>query len=131
MLTEFDENEYQQTNSKHNIWFNDSELSKILQHIIGESNKVDAVNAIRNSVGSITTQTLKYWKFARLELEQSNTENLKLIDDALFVLILDSILRSLTVKRLRSYPMVRRFYPWTMCKLVLVHHVGMISCKLS
>lgn len=90
VLTEFDENEYQQTNSKHNIWFNDSELSKILQHIIDESNKVDAVNAIRNSVGSITTQTLKYWKFARLELEQSNTENLKLIDDALFVLILDS-----------------------------------------
>ena len=61
-----------------------------MQHIIDESNKVDAVNAIRNSVGSITTQTLKYWKFARLELEQSNTENLKLIDDALFVLILDS-----------------------------------------
>ena len=40
VLTEFDENEYQQTNSKHNIWFNDSELSKILQHILTSQTKL-------------------------------------------------------------------------------------------
>ncbi|KAK6896579.1 Carnitine O-acetyltransferase YAT2 [Candida tropicalis] len=90
VITEYKEDEYQETKSKHKIWFNDHELSLILQQIIDESNKVDAVKSINNSIGSLTTQTLKHWKLARLELEQSNTENIKKIDDALFVLILDS-----------------------------------------
>ncbi|EGW31547.1 uncharacterized protein SPAPADRAFT_67595 [Spathaspora passalidarum NRRL Y-27907] len=90
VITEYSEQEYNQTGSKHKIWFNDHELSLILQGIINESEKVGYVDSIKNSIGSMTTQSLKHWKMARLELEQSNAENMKKIDDALFVLVLDS-----------------------------------------
>ena len=89
VLTEFNEKEYEENKSKHAIWFSDHELSLILQSIIESASHVDQVAANRNSVGCITTQTFKTWKAARLELANSNAENLKAIDDALFMVILD------------------------------------------
>ncbi|CAI5758683.1 unnamed protein product [Candida verbasci] len=89
VLTPFFEEEYKETYSKHKIWFNDHELSKILQLIIDESDTVDPIKSINNAVGSITTQSLKNWKIARLALRESNKDNMKLINDALFVLVLD------------------------------------------
>ena len=80
---------YKDTKSKHRIWFNDHELSLILQNIIDVSSKVDQIESINNAIGSVTTQSLKHWQQARIELGRSNAENLKLIDDALFVVVLD------------------------------------------
>lgn len=90
VLTEFTEEAYAETKTKHRIWFNDLELSILLQIIIDEANRVDHVTSINNAIGSITTQSLKHWKLARLELESSNAEAMKIIDDALFVVVLDS-----------------------------------------
>ncbi|KAI5966580.1 uncharacterized protein KGF55_000890 [Candida pseudojiufengensis] len=78
------------SNSKHEILFHDHELAAIFQKIIDDSDVVDPVESINNCIGSITTQSLKHWKLGREELEKSNPHQLKLIDDALFVLILDS-----------------------------------------
>ncbi|RLV94130.1 Carnitine O-acetyltransferase YAT2 [Spathaspora sp. JA1] len=90
VITEYTEKEYETTKSKHKIWFNDHELSLILQGIINESDKIGYIDSIKNSIGSMTTQSSKHWKLARLELENSNKENMKRIDDALFVVVLDS-----------------------------------------
>ncbi|KAG7664340.1 uncharacterized protein J8A68_002122 [[Candida] subhashii] len=90
VLTEYTEEAYAQTKTKHKIWFNDLELSIILQAIIDDAKKVDRIESINNAIGSITTQSLKHWKAARLELKSSNAENLKKIDDALFVVVMDS-----------------------------------------
>lgn len=79
-----------ETKTKHQILFHDHELVDIFQHIIDETDKVPAEDSIKNCIGSITTQPLKNWKKGRGELNKSNPEQLKLIDDALFVVVLDS-----------------------------------------
>lgn len=89
VLTEFNELEYEKSKTKHNIWFNDHELSLQLKSIVDTTSKIDQVSSNRNSIGCITTQTYKTWKAARKELKKSNEENLKILDDALFVVILD------------------------------------------
>ncbi|ABN64938.2 carnitine acetyltransferase [Scheffersomyces stipitis CBS 6054] len=89
VITPYTAEEYKDTKSKHRIWFNDHELSLILQNIIDVSSKVDQIESINNAIGSVTTQSLKHWQQARIELGRSNAENLKLIDDALFVVVLD------------------------------------------
>ncbi|KAI5953508.1 hypothetical protein KGF54_002880 [Candida jiufengensis] len=88
VLSEYDEES--DAPSKHEILFHDHELADIFQKIIDDSDVVDAVESINNCIGSITTQALKHWKLGRQELEKSNPQQLKLINDALFVLILDS-----------------------------------------
>ncbi|ODV66750.1 CoA-dependent acyltransferase [Hyphopichia burtonii NRRL Y-1933] len=82
--------EDQTNNSNHNIWFNDFELSVILNSIIEESDKVDNIDSINNSIGSITTQSYSQWKIGRLELQKASKGNLEIIDNALFVVILDN-----------------------------------------
>ncbi|KAK6455237.1 carnitine acetyltransferase [Scheffersomyces xylosifermentans] len=89
VITPFTEQEYEETKSKHKIWFSDHELSLILQNIIDVSEKVDHIESINNSIGTVTTQSLKHWKLARIELGRNNPETLELIDNALFVLVLD------------------------------------------
>ncbi|KAI3405588.2 hypothetical protein KGF56_001606 [Candida oxycetoniae] len=90
VITKYTQEEYQETKSKHKILFHDHELADIFERIIEEAELVDAVESINNAVGSITSQNLKGWKAARFELENSNSQQMKMIDDALFVLIFDS-----------------------------------------
>ncbi|ODV81067.1 carnitine acetyltransferase [Suhomyces tanzawaensis NRRL Y-17324] len=75
--------------SKHKIWFNDNELSLLLEGILEQSLKIGQIESINNSIGSITTQSLKEWKSARMELIKTNKQTLELIDNALFVVVLD------------------------------------------
>ncbi|KAK6198071.1 carnitine acetyltransferase [Scheffersomyces amazonensis] len=91
VITPFSQEEYEETDSKHQIWFNDNELSKILQSIIDSSSNVDQIESVNNSIGAVTTQTLKYWRKARAELSKFNPENMELVDNALFVVVLDTI----------------------------------------
>ncbi|KAI5970368.1 hypothetical protein CANMA_000531 [Candida margitis] len=90
VLTKFDEDLYKETKTKHQIIFHDHELVDIFQDIIDATDKISPEDSINNCIGSITTQPLKNWKKGRGELNKSNPEQLKLIDDALFVVVLDS-----------------------------------------
>lgn len=76
---------------KHQLWFNDAELASIIQNIIDDATAVDDVASVRNGVGAITTQTYHHWKSARQELEASNASALATIDDALLVVVLDTV----------------------------------------
>lgn len=89
VLTKYEEEEYKQSKTKHKIWFSDYELSIMLQEIIDNANGMDRVESINNSIGSLTTQSFSVWKMSRSELSKSNNENLELIDNALFVVVLD------------------------------------------
>lgn len=82
--------------SKHEIWFNDAELASIVQSILDEASAVDSVSSVNNGIGSITTQTYSLWKLARLELQKSNPEALKAINDSLFVVALDCTISPVT-----------------------------------
>lgn len=84
-----EDKESEKTN--HNIWFTDYELSNILSSIIDKSKAINDIDAINNSIGSITTQNYHYWKMGRLELLKSNGQNLDIIDDALFIVVLDHL----------------------------------------
>ncbi|CAH2353276.1 carnitine O-acetyltransferase Yat2p [[Candida] railenensis] len=71
------------------LWFNDHELSLLLQSIIDGSSQSDAIETVNNSIGSLTTQTFKMWKLSRKELSTSNPKILHSIDSSLFVVVLD------------------------------------------
>lgn len=75
---------------KHQIWFNDAELARIVQDILDESQAVDRVSSVAQGIGSITTQTYGHWKQARLELMELNEKIMAAIDDALLVVVLDT-----------------------------------------
>lgn len=75
----------------HQIWFNDAELAEIIQQIIDTASLVDRISSVSNGIGAITTQTFDTWKSARAEMRKSNPRSLKAIDDALFVVALDTV----------------------------------------
>lgn len=77
--------------SKHQLWFGDAELAEIVQSIIDEATAVDRIASVKNGVGAITTQTYHLWKALRLELTQSSPDFLRQIDNALFVVALDTV----------------------------------------
>ncbi|RLV86108.1 Carnitine O-acetyltransferase YAT2 [Meyerozyma sp. JA9] len=89
VLTEYTEEAYEKSKTKHRIWFGDHDLSLILQDIIDESSEFSTLDSVNNSIGSLTTQTYHVWKQGRLELEKSNAKFLETIDNALFVVVLD------------------------------------------
>lgn len=72
------------------IFFNDYDLSIILQDIINDLSQFDDIESINNAIGSLTTQNYNHWKLGRVELMKSNSSNLQLIDNALFIMVLDS-----------------------------------------
>lgn len=74
----------------HRLWFSDAELAKRIQHVMDLASAVDRVLAVNNGVGSITTQTYTQWALARAELERSSPATLDQIDDALFIVVLDT-----------------------------------------
>lgn len=76
--------------SKHAILFSDHELSLLLQEMVEQSLVVDKIASVNNSVGSITTQNFHHWKSARQELMRTSAKTLSVIDNALFVVCLDS-----------------------------------------
>lgn len=76
-------------NDQNEIYFNDYDLSLILQSILETSKQFDRFESINNAIGSLTTQNYSYWKLARIELLKSNHSALSVIDDALFVVVLD------------------------------------------
>lgn len=76
--------------STHRLWFGDAELAEIIQNIINESSAVDRISTVKNGVGAITTQTYHHWKSARAELALTSPDFLRRIDDALFIVALDS-----------------------------------------
>lgn len=82
-------NEKAEKTSRHEIWFSDHELAVVLQDILNDSYKVQPTEAIKNSIGALTTQTFGYWKLARAELKRTNPNNLSTIDNALFIVSLD------------------------------------------
>lgn len=75
---------------KHQIWFNDAELAHIVQDVIDHALKIDRISSVNNGIGSITTQTYGMWKHSRLELLESNKDFMVAMDDALFVVALDT-----------------------------------------
>lgn len=77
-------------NPKHQLWFNDAELAPMVQAIMDDASSVDKITAVNNGIGAITTQTYGQWRTARMELKKSNKEYLEAIDNALFVVVLDS-----------------------------------------
>lgn len=77
-------------NPKHKMWFKDSELAQIIENIIDTSAKVDNITAVKNGIGAITTQTYSHWRSARFELLRTNKEAIEAIDNALFVVVLDT-----------------------------------------
>lgn len=77
--------------SKHRLWFNDAELAAIIHSIIADALSVDLISSVTNGVGAITTQTYHQWKSARAELERSNKDAMALIDNALMVVVLDTV----------------------------------------
>lgn len=77
-------------NDDNEIYFNDYDLSLIIQEIIDDSNEFSIIDSINNAIGSLTTQSYNYWKLGRSELSISNSSNLKTIDEALFIVVLDS-----------------------------------------
>ncbi|GEQ67426.1 hypothetical protein JCM33374_g1091 [Metschnikowia sp. JCM 33374] len=76
--------------TKHDLWFNDTELASIVQAIIEDATAVDRVVSVNNGIGSITTQTYGLWGSARFELEQCSPDELETVDNALFVAVLDT-----------------------------------------
>lgn len=96
VLTRYTEEEYAETQLKHKIWFSDHELLNVLALIVAEALMVDQITANQQLIGPITTQTFGTWCEARAELMRSNPTQLRAIDDALFVLVLDHTLEPVT-----------------------------------
>ncbi|GMM30838.1 carnitine O-acetyltransferase [Martiniozyma asiatica (nom. inval.)] len=68
------------------IWFTKHELNEIINEIITDSQTVKHGNA---TVGVFTTESKQTWKAARVKLEQTNPEAMKIIETALFIICLD------------------------------------------
>lgn len=77
-------------NEENEIFFNDYDLSLLLAEILEELNRFNSIESINNAVGALSTQNYNHWRLSRLELMKSNASNLELIDNALFVVVLDS-----------------------------------------
>lgn len=77
--------------SKHRLWFGDTELAEIIQAVLDEATAVDRIASVKNGVGAITTQTYHQWKALRLELSRTSPDFVRCIDDALFVVALDTV----------------------------------------
>lgn len=73
----------------HKLWFSRYELCTILKDIMKDSERRSEMDSARNAIGSITTESKRTWAWARSSLQDSNPDQLKSIDDALFVLCLD------------------------------------------
>ncbi|KAM9912181.1 hypothetical protein OXX69_002819 [Metschnikowia pulcherrima] len=82
--------------TKHELWFSDTELAVIVQAIVDDATAVDRVSSVNNGIGSITTQTYGVWGNARMELERSSPDTLHVIDNALFVAVLDTTIAPVT-----------------------------------
>lgn len=67
------------------IWFSKHELSAIIKKIILDSE----TRKSNVHVGTFTSELKSTWKMARLSLENSNPEQMNLIDSALFIVCLD------------------------------------------
>ena len=72
------------------IWFSKHELSAIIKKIIYHSTHSHAThNNEHVNVGTFTSETKSTWKAARVSLEKSNPDQMRLIDSALFIVSLD------------------------------------------
>lgn len=67
------------------IWFTKHELSSIIKNIINDS----MYEKSKFNVGTFTSESKSIWKMARLKLENSNPDEMKIIDSALFIVSLD------------------------------------------
>lgn len=79
-----------ESDGKHRIWFSDADLAREIQAVIDSAQQIDRVSSVSNGIGSITTQTFSQWRAARSELERLSPELLAAIDNALFVVVLDT-----------------------------------------
>ncbi|ODV93550.1 hypothetical protein PACTADRAFT_52115 [Pachysolen tannophilus NRRL Y-2460] len=77
-------------NEKNELFFTKHELAEIFDSIIQDSESLNLLDINKIAIGSISTESKNSWRQARLRLEETNSNYLKLIDDALFVLCLDS-----------------------------------------
>lgn len=84
-----------------NIWFNDHELSLVLQGIIDHSMSKNLAESVNASIGSITTQSFTDWKLGIEELNKSNSKCMELINSAIFVTVLDSSVPSTDQDKIR------------------------------
>lgn len=71
------------------IWFSKYELTKRFKEIIADASKIDPAKAAESSIATFSTEKKPQWKSIRVKLEQTNAEQMKLIDSALFVVCLD------------------------------------------
>lgn len=67
------------------IWFSKHELSAIIKQIIHDSE----TRKSNVHIGTFTSELKSTWKMARLSLENSNPDQMALIDSALFIVCLD------------------------------------------
>lgn len=73
----------------NNIVCNSTDLAKILDHILNDSETTYNLQKQSTALGSLTSHSYKNWKYARKRLQKRYPQELHLIDSALFILILD------------------------------------------
>lgn len=71
------------------IWFSKYELTKRFNEILEDSANTDPLQVARSSVATFSTETKPTWRYIRKRLEESNPEQLHIIDSALFAVCLD------------------------------------------
>lgn len=74
--------------AENNVLYNPSHLTTILEHILQDSSG-DRALRIDTALGSLTTHSFRNWKYSRKRLQRKFPRELRLIDSALFVLVLD------------------------------------------
>ncbi|VEU23179.1 DEKNAAC104039 [Brettanomyces naardenensis] len=74
---------------KDQIWFSKYELTSRFNEIIADAESLDSMEATRHAVGTFSTEMKPTWRYARRRLEETNPEQIKEIDSALFVVCLD------------------------------------------
>ncbi|KAH3685928.1 hypothetical protein WICPIJ_003118, partial [Wickerhamomyces pijperi] len=72
-------------NDDHELLLTADELNKILDKVVEISNKTTHLK----NIGSVTSDSYKYWKHGKQILTEEYKENMTAIDSALFVLVLD------------------------------------------
>ncbi|KAH9200489.1 hypothetical protein LQ764DRAFT_95410 [Zygosaccharomyces rouxii] len=73
---------------KGNVLYDPSNLTTVFNYILEDSIRNEDSSA-STALGSLTSHSFRSWKYARKRLERKFPDELRLIDSALFVLVLD------------------------------------------
>ncbi len=75
------------------LLMNEEDIRRNFKHIVQDSDKTSISDLAKSSFGILTTENRRVWAKLRLKMKQNKTNNniLKIIDDALFIIVLDNI----------------------------------------